>query len=137
MKITKTTEYAIRAILYLAASTNGSKVMAKDVAKDENIPYHYAAKILQQLGKYGYVNSFKGRGGGFRITPLAKRTSLLKIANNMQGKLKLDNCLFDFQDCNYEKLCPFCEKWNGISNQITDLLMEQKVGALATEFSKN
>ena len=71
MIYTKTGEYAIRAILFLARQSRENLIMSSEIAKSEDIPAHYLAKILQRMAKYGYVDSFKGRGGGFKITELA------------------------------------------------------------------
>ncbi|MGE5410507.1 MAG: RrF2 family transcriptional regulator, partial [Clostridiales bacterium] len=64
MIYTKTGEYAIRAVLYLARQPREKLVMSAEIAKSEDIPAHYLAKILQRMAKFGYVDSFKGRGGG-------------------------------------------------------------------------
>lgn len=134
MIIMRTTEYSVRAITYLAKHSNGKNVMVKDLAKKEKIPYHYAAKILQLMGKYGFVDSFKSRGGGFRITKYARESSVMDIINLIQGNIKLDTCLFNFSDCESEKPCPFCEKWVGISEQINDLIFNQTIDDLARQF---
>ena len=67
MIYTKTGEYAIRAILFLARQPKENLIMSSEIAKSEEIPSHYLAKILQRMAKFGYVDSFKGRGGGLKL----------------------------------------------------------------------
>ena len=131
MKISRTTEYTIRTIAYLAKHSANGNVLVKDIAEQENMPYFFIGKLLQQMRRCGYVISYKGRGGGFRITEKAKECSILELIVAVQGELNLDNWLFDFRDCPTDKPCNFCEKWQHISEQITNLLMTQKVGDLA------
>ena len=83
MIYTKTGEYAIRAILFLARQPKEALVMSSDIAKSEDIPSDYLAKILQRMAKYGYVHSFKGRGGRFKITELGKKRSILGIVERV------------------------------------------------------
>ena len=85
MIYSKTGEYAIRAILYLARYPKDKLAMSAEIAKTEDIPSHYLAKILQRMAKYGFVDSFKGRGGGFRITQLALDSSILEIVERIEG----------------------------------------------------
>ena len=61
MIYTKTGEYAIRAILFWLVNQRKFDHVFRN-SKSEDIPAHYLAKILQRMAKYGYVDSFKGRG---------------------------------------------------------------------------
>ena len=133
MQLSKTAGYTVRSILHLARQTDGNRIMAKEIAKDENIPKHYAAKILQQLARAGYADSYKGRGGGFMLAPKMNNLSIYDVIGIAQNNTKIDACLFDLVGCKDETPCPFCEKWKGISKQINDLLLNQKVSDLAHE----
>ena len=62
----KTCEYAIRAVLFIAQkSEDGKRVNIKSIAKNINSPESFIAKILQQLTKRGIVQSVKGPNGVF------------------------------------------------------------------------
>lgn len=131
MKVSKTSIYAIRLIIRLAKEEYGNLIMVEDLAKEEKIPKHYAAKILQRLAKYDYVDSFKGRGGGFRLNISAWNLSLYELIELLDGKIKFDHCFFEFFGCTISDPCSFCKEWNFISTQITELLLRFKVGDLA------
>ena len=135
MKVSKTSIYAIRLIVRLAKQDNDDLLMVEDLAREEKIPKHYAAKILQRLAKYDYVDSFKGRGGGFRINISAWNLSLYELIELLDGKIKFDHCFFEFFGCTISDPCSFCKEWNFISAQITELLLRFKVGDLASSKS--
>ena len=64
--LTQTSEYALRAMVYMARKGEGKYAGVKEIAKATEVPSNYLAKILQQLAKAGVLESQKGFGGGFR-----------------------------------------------------------------------
>jgi Rrf2 family protein len=62
--ISQTAEYALRVVVFLAAS-GGKPVVTRDIASGTRIPEGYLAKVLQQLGRAGLVGSQRGLHGGF------------------------------------------------------------------------
>lgn len=85
MIYSRSTEYAIRALIPLAQVTDGSFTMVKTLAEQESIPPHYLAKILQQLARKGLVRSNKGPMGGFQLSMPPERISLLDIVLALEG----------------------------------------------------
>ncbi|NOX66449.1 MAG: Rrf2 family transcriptional regulator [Chlorobi bacterium] len=136
MIYTKTGEYAIRAILFLARQQKDSLIMSADIAKSEEIPAHYLAKILQRMAKYGYVDSFKGRGGGFKITDLANNSSILEIVERIEGPVINLKCVTGLKECSDEYPCPLHEEWSKLRDQIYNLISSKTVLEVATEYSK-
>jgi Rrf2 family iron-sulfur cluster assembly transcriptional regulator len=135
MIYTKTGEYAIRAILFLARQPEDSLVMSRQIARSEEIPSHYLAKILQRMAKFGYVDSFKGRGGGFKITELALNSSVLEIVERIEGPVISLKCITGLKECSDENPCPFHEEWTELRNRIYNLLTSKTVREVATEYT--
>lgn len=135
MIYTKTGEYAIRAILYLARQPKESLIMSSDIAKSEDIPSHYLAKILQRMAKYGYVDSFKGRGGGFKITDLAKRSSILEIVERVEGPVINLKCVTGLKECSEENPCPLHEEWAQVRDRIYNLISSKSVEEVANNYA--
>ena len=135
MIYTKTGEYAIRAILFLARQPKDSLIMSSDVAKSEEIPSHYLAKILQRMAKYGYVDSFKGRGGGFKITELAKKSSILEIVERVEGPVINLKCVTGLKECTDENPCPLHDEWAELRNRIYNLISSKSVQEVAEKYS--
>lgn len=136
MIYTKTGEYAIRAILFLARQPKETLIMSSDIAKSEDIPAHYLAKILQRMAKYGYVDSFKGRGGGFKITDLANNSSILEIVERIEGPVINLKCVTGLKECSDESPCPLHEEWSKLRDQIYNLISSKSVLEVANEYSK-
>ena len=64
--ITRDTDYAIRAITYMAKHKE-SRVSVKELVKNLKVPRPFLRKILQVLDKKGLLRSYKGKGGGFLL----------------------------------------------------------------------
>jgi len=135
MIYTKTGEYAIRAILFLARQSNDSLVMSSVIAKKEDIPSHYLAKILQRMAKYGYVDSYKGRGGGFKITKLALDSSILDIVERIEGPVITLKCVTGLKECSDENPCPLHDEWSKVRDNIHFLISSKSVREVADEYT--
>lgn len=136
MIYTKTGEYAIRAILHLARQPKDILVMSGQVAEKEDIPAHYLAKILQRMAKFGYVDSFKGRGGGFKITKLAMQSSILDIVERIEGPVITLKCVTGLKECSDEHPCPLHDEWSELRDKIQHLITSKSVGQLAAEYNE-
>ncbi|MBF6610668.1 MAG: Rrf2 family transcriptional regulator, partial [Chryseobacterium sp.] len=66
--LSKTCEYALRAMIYISQqSKDGSMVNIKQISENIQSPELFVAKILQNLSRQGFLQSSKGRYGGFYI----------------------------------------------------------------------
>ena len=65
--LTKKTDYAIRALLMLAASRE-SYVSAKIMAVEQDIPYQFLRGVLQEMIRHNLIVSKEGVQGGFKLT---------------------------------------------------------------------
>jgi Rrf2 family protein len=79
MLFSKTTEYAIRAMVLLALEPDGKLVMVKAIAAELGLPAHFLAKILQALALRGLLVSSKGPKGGFQLLPEPENITLARI----------------------------------------------------------
>jgi Rrf2 family iron-sulfur cluster assembly transcriptional regulator len=104
--LSKSTKYAIKAVLYLAVhSTEEQKIMIKDIAEPINVPRHYIAKILQDLSKKHLVSSTKGPKGGFYLSPENRQVKVIQIINAIDGEERIHSCLLSLGECNSNNPC--------------------------------
>jgi len=136
MIYTKTGEYAIRAILFLARQPKGTLIMSSEIAEKEEIPSHYLAKILQRMAKYGYVDSYKGRGGGFKITKLANQSSILEIVERVEGPVINLKCVTGLKECSDEFPCPLHDEWSELRDRIYNLISSRSVQEVAEKYAE-
>jgi Rrf2 family protein len=77
--LTKTTDYALRALIYLAHEPDDGYHQTRDLATTLNVPSNYLGKILQQLARRRLVESQRGASGGFRLSRLPEQIRLYDV----------------------------------------------------------
>ena len=92
MKVTSKADYALHAMMYIAA-VNGKRLCTIDQISDsEKIPREYLAKILKELTQKGFLSSWKGVHGGYKLAKPRAQITFLDIVEAMQGPLALSLC---------------------------------------------
>lgn len=90
--ITRATEYACLAMLYLAKQPRGASVNTADVARVEQIPPSFLAKVINQLAKAGLVVSRRGPQGGLLLARNPETVTLRQIVEAIEGELSVNLC---------------------------------------------
>jgi len=122
MLFSRSSEYAIRAFLYLSDQDQGKLVMARQIAEDAGLPSHFLAKLLQQLARKGLVKSNKGPSGGFALGMPPKDICLLDIIEAVDGLEDLNRCPIGHTKCNDHNGCPMHHGWESVHSRIVDYL---------------
>lgn len=134
--ITRATEYAIRAILYMAAQPPGEIVYKRDICKAQEITPAFLTKILQPLIKEGIVGSQRGVGGGFFLTREPSEITLLDVVRTQEGPVYLNQCLVEPGTCNREFFCPAHGAWKEIREGFMGMLQEYDFASLVEQQEK-
>ncbi|MBU1999387.1 MAG: Rrf2 family transcriptional regulator [Candidatus Omnitrophota bacterium] len=96
--ITKNSDYAIRAMLALANSKK-CFLSARQISKEQNVPYQFLRVILRKLIRNNMVFSREGINGGFKINVDPKKVSITDIIKIFQGNVQLSECMFRRRLC--------------------------------------
>ncbi|MCP4574385.1 MAG: Rrf2 family transcriptional regulator [bacterium] len=100
----QTTEYAMRAVVALAAG-DGRPMTTKRIAEMMRVPPSYLAKVLQALVRGGLVNSTRGLRGGFVLAKAPSEIKLLAIMDVVSPIKRIEHCPMD-HDGHSSVLCP-------------------------------
>ena len=134
----KTCEYAIRAMLFIAQkSKNGNKTGIKEIAKGIDSPEYFIAKILQNLSRRGLVQSLKGPNGGFYLDKLSLKISLAEIVKAIDGNKIFSGCALGLDFCSETKPCPIHHEFKKIRKDLEDVLQNARLGTFYEQFDKN
>jgi Rrf2 family protein len=83
MKISAKTDYACRALLQLAMHwPNNMPLQIGIIAKDQEIPMKFLPHILIQLKQLGYVDSIRGKMGGYLLTKTPAQIKLSEVVQS-------------------------------------------------------
>jgi Rrf2 family protein len=129
-------EYALQAVLFLALKPPGEMTSIKDLTKKLDIPYHFVAKILQDLKRKGLLTSLKGPTGGFTLGIPAKKVTLFHIVEAIDGVDFTNNCVLGFPECSGKNPCAAHEKWAELREGIYSMLVGKNIAQMAAEMKK-
>jgi Rrf2 family protein len=136
MQITRETDYAIRCVYYLAGKKNGV-TMVDEISKEMNIPKSFLAKILQKLGKFALVKSFRGVKGGFILARAPQEISLLEVIEAVQGPVAMNICALDKTLCERSSACAIHPVWIEIRRQVEETLRRKNFADLRLDPGSN
>jgi len=120
--ISRSSEYAIRALTYLALKREEGFALAKDIAEALRIPAPYLGKVLQPLVTRGLLSSQRGRNGGFRLAHPPEQVSLYQVVDSQEQLGLLRQCFLGQAECTDERACPLHEFWKAASNSFVSRL---------------
>ncbi len=115
--ISRNTDYAVRAISYIAKKDD-RVVSVTELVNALRIPRPFLRKILQILNKKGILKSHKGAGGGFRLARKPDAVYLIDLIEVFQGPFKLNECFFRKEACPNKKVCRLKEKIGLIEDKV-------------------
>ncbi len=128
----KETEYALRSLVYIQSQNmKGERPGIAEIARAIDAPQFYIAKILQRLAKQGFVNSVKGKGGGFYFDDTKDDLHLKDIISSTEGSDLFTGCGFGLKQCDENHPCPIHHKYAPIREALSKLVSEETVQGLA------
>lgn len=131
MILSRTSQYAVQALIYMATQPADTPVLNKDIAAKLNVPAPYLAKILQNLAKGSLLYSFRGRLGGFCLREDGTKMTLMDILLLTEGPAFTQSCLLGLKKCSDESACPVHSRWMPVKEKIIGLLRETTLDKLA------
>lgn len=131
MLISKTSQYAIQSMVYMATKPQNSPVFCSEISQQLQMPAPYLSKIMQTLCRAGIVESIRGRMGGYYLSKDPEKISLLQVLQAVDGDEYSRDCVLGLKICSDETACPMHEKWKPIKEEVTKMLAEKNLVALS------
>jgi Rrf2 family nitric oxide-sensitive transcriptional repressor len=105
MQLTYFTDYALRVLIY-AAVRPGSRCLTSDVATAFGMSRHHVVKVVNELRHLGYLDTTRGRDGGFALARQPDRIRIGEVVRRTEGSMALVECFN--RDTNTCPLSPAC-----------------------------
>jgi len=133
----KETEYALRGLVYIQLQNlKKRRPGTAEVAREIEAPPFYTAKILQRLVRAGFVESVKGKGGGFFFDQSKPDIKLEMLISAIEGNGSFSGCGFGLKQCDDNNPCPLHEKYAPVRDKIKKLVSAESVQSLAYKVHK-
>jgi Rrf2 family transcriptional regulator, iron-sulfur cluster assembly transcription factor len=134
MLLPQTAEYALRAVLHIAA--HDRPVRVAEIAADLDVPQNYLSKTLHQLVRAGVLASTRGPAGGFRLAMPPDRLTLQRVVSKFAtagGR----RCLLGHGPCGTIPECPVHTRWAPVAAQLRDFYEATTVADLLPAVSSS
>ena len=132
MKVTKSSAYALHAMMYMVRHGTQLPATAGTIARAEGIPVDYLVKIFRQLVKAGFVKAVRGSKRGYVFARAPEEISLLDLFELIEGHSLFDECFLKHCDCGGTvENCRIFSAWSDAARQVKDLLAQTSVAAAA------
>jgi Rrf2 family protein len=140
MRLSKRGEYGLRAMIFLAVSTNWDMptpmMQIKNISRQENIPTKFLEQILLALKNAGLLQSKMGFGGGYYLAKSPSEINLGQIVRILDGPLAPIRCVsqmaYEPCDCPDERSCGLRMVMGDVRNAIANILDNTTLADVAT-----
>lgn len=116
--LSKKTQYALQAVSYMAEQGGMKPILIAEIAEVKNIPIKFLETILLALKKAGFLESKKGKNGGYFFAIAPQKIKLSSIFRTIEGPIALLPCV----SLNFYEKCADCnEKKCGINRVMLEV----------------
>lgn len=116
--LSKKTQYALKALSYMAGKKSDTPILIAEIAQEKNIPLKFLESILLKLRKAGFLDSKKGKHGGYFFAIPPSQIKLSSIFRIIEGPIALLPCV----SLNFYEKCADCnEKKCGINKVMIEV----------------
>ncbi len=102
--LSKKTKYGLKALTFIARSTEDAPVQVSAIAKSEQIPQKFLESILLTLRKSGILGSKKGKHGGYYLRKAPSEIKMTDVMRVLEGPIAMVPCV----SLNYYEKCDDC-----------------------------
>jgi Rrf2 family protein len=102
--LSQTTEYALRAVVHLAGAGGASRT-TQEIAEATRVPTGYLSKVLQSLGRAGFLAAQRGTGGGYALARPPEEITVYDIVQAVEPIPRIRACPLGIRE-HGAHLCP-------------------------------
>jgi Rrf2 family protein len=104
--LSKKTQYALKALGYLASKYGEGPVLIAEISNEKNIPKKFLEAILINLKNEGFIESKKGKGGGYYLIKPPTKITIANAIRAINGPIALLPCV----SLNFYQKCKDCNE---------------------------
>lgn len=129
--LSQTAEYALRAVVWLAAQDGQAQTTAQ-IAAATQVPAGYLAKVLQTLGRARLVSAQRGLGGGFTLARDPAAVTALDVIEAVDPIPRIMTCPLGFES-HRGCLCPLHERLDRVIEVTVQALGASTIAEIVAE----
>lgn len=124
MKLSKKTDYALRALFTLVEYRGRGPLSIREIAERNDIPRRFLEQIMLDLKSRGWVLSIAGRDGGFELAKDPAEITMGQVVRHFDGVLAPITCVSTshYEPCSQECSCRFRRVMLDIRNYVARMM---------------
>jgi Rrf2 family protein len=109
MRVSKRTDYALRALFTLVDHFGGAPIPIRELARRNDVPKRFLEQIMLALKSQGWVDSVAGIRGGYLIAKNPAKITMGEVVRHFDGILAPIDCVSvtGYKRCSQESVCRF------------------------------
>ncbi len=131
--VNRRTDYAIRIVLFLAKQGMRACVSTSEIQRGMLIPSALSQRIVADLARGGFIQTFPGRKGGLTLARPAALINLRQIMEQFEERFVSFDCLVSGGSCPFDESCPVRCRWKHVQEMILKELEATTFEDLASE----
>jgi Rrf2 family protein len=136
MKITYKGDYALKAVLDLAINYDRELVTTHDMAKRIDTPLKFLEQILLDLKKGGFIESRRGKIGGYLLARPPAQITVGEIIRFIEGPVEPISCARQgYAECADIYKCAFRKIWQDVARATSEIIDNVTFEQLASQVS--
>jgi Rrf2 family protein len=138
MNISVKGEYALQALIDLAAQPPGEPVKIADIARRQTIPQKFLELILASLKQGGFVESRRGAEGGYLLARPADSLTVGDVLRFVEGpRTRLGSSKArSRQGSQSARENPFSEMWEQVDRAVSEILDKTTLADILRSWSE-
>jgi len=124
MRVSKKTDYALRALFTLVEHFGGAPIPIRELARRNDVPKRFLEQIMLQLKAQGWVDSVAGVRGGYVLAKSPGKITMGEVVRHFDGILAPIDCVSvsGYKRCSQEPVCRFRRVFLDARNYVTQLM---------------
>lgn len=104
MRLSAFSDYSLRVLMHLGDNTDRLTTIG-EIARLHAISENHLTKVVHQLGRAGYIETLRGKGGGMRLARAPREITLGEVLRHTETDFALVECFGQGSRCQIEPAC--------------------------------
>ena len=124
MRVSKKTDYALRALFTLVDHYGGAPIPIRELARRNEVPKRFLEQIMLNLKAQGWVDSVAGMRGGYVLSKSPAKITMGEVVRHFDGILAPIGCVSvtAYKRCSQEPVCRFRRVFLDARNYVTGVM---------------
>jgi Rrf2 family protein len=133
VRVSKKTDYALRALFTLVDHFGGAPIPIRELARRNDVPKKFLEQIMLQLKAQGWVDSVAGIRGGYLLAKNPSKITMGEVVRHFDGILAPIDCVSvtGYKRCSQESLCKFRRVFLDARNYVAGVMDKATLAEIA------